>query len=237
MFPKKSVDITHIKPIATNVHVNPNFKPQNRAIHINPKIHAKPLIHVNPKMMHNIAASNQNLQNNVCTINTNSNSNALPTNIKRSVYVNPKLITKLSSKDKPANPKESSVTRQCAFLKSTPVENVDNRNISSKKASDTGVVLLSLRKLVRVAHAPHNGLETSRSQYKLQKSVDLTEKKSGTISKKVVKALPLTNHASVSAKGNLLKLVSGKSKVSKYKIDRTALSKLKRDNRPKTRGA
>lgn len=245
VFPKKSIEEVKVKSLVTNVHVNPNFKPKNTTMHINPKIHAKPLIHINPKMMRDIANSNINLQNNVtCTTNSNITSNTVQMNIKRSIYVNPTLLKKLSSlKNKSANPKESFATEQSASLKlTTPVASIDNRKVSPKKTSDTSVVLLSRRKLVRVAPAVHNVSGTSSvSRYRLRKSLDSTEKKSGTIAQRNVKVSPSASNTSrsVRSKCNLPKSSVGKSKVSRYKIDRTALhraSKVK-GSPPKTRKA
>ncbi|XP_029164295.1 zinc finger CCCH domain-containing protein 3 [Nylanderia fulva] len=234
--------------IPINVHVNPNFKAQNPTVHINPNVYAKPLIHINPKVMHNIASLNQNKPNNINTTNANiakasiSNNNKLP-DIKRAIYVNPTLLKKLSSsKEKLAESKSISkeliskelVTTErpvCSRLK--PVKNTDNQKISTKRTGNSSFVILSRRKLVRVLRSPKIVSKSSLlSQYKLSKSPDL-------IGKKVDKTrlqmrISLANNALQStSKSNLSKLCINKannnSKVTKYKIDRTTLKVKKTD--------
>lgn len=234
MLPESSTKSIHVKSklLATNVHVNPNFKPQKPTVHINPNIHTKPLIHINPKMMHDI--SNSNLQSNKTTTNTNTTqtyvgNNIEQTNVKRSIYVNPTLLKKLSSsKEKSTNSKESVTTERpvCSRLKF--VKNIDNRKILPRKTSNSSLVLLSRRKLVRVS--------TTKSTSKTfpSKSPGLKDKKLETISQKIMKmkspisnTLPCRNIFNLS-KSNINKS-NNKSKVTKYKIDRTALciSKIK----------
>ncbi|CAL1684902.1 unnamed protein product [Lasius platythorax] len=243
---KDLIKRTHVKsqlPL-TNVHVNPNFKTQNPTVHINPNIYAKTLIHINPKVMHNIASSNQNLPNNVSTINASTtkasiSNNNKPANIKRAIYVNPTLMKKLSSsKEKSAETKESvskesvskeSVTTErpvCSRLK--PMKNTDNQKISSKRTSNSSIVLLSHRKLVRVTRATKIMSRTSLvSQCKLLKSPELIGKKvDKTILQTKIKSLA-NNALHSTSKSNLSKLRINKSnnnsKVTKYKIDRTIL--------------
>ncbi|KAM0733163.1 Zinc finger CCCH domain-containing protein 3 [Formica fusca] len=237
---KESIKNAHVKPqlLPTNVYVNPNFKPQNPTIHINPNIYAKPLIHINPKIMHNIASSNQNLQNNVSTINAsttkaNMDNNTKPANIKRAIYVNPTLLNKLSSKEKSKESKESvskeSITTErpvCSRLK--PMKNTDNQKVSPKRVNNSSIVLLSHRKLVRVARSTKVMSRTFLvSRYKLSKSAELTGKKiDKTILQTKNKSLA-NNPLQSTSKSNLSKLRMNKSnnnsKVTKYKIDRTVL--------------
>lgn len=217
----------------TNVHVNPNFKPQNATVHINPNMQTKPLIHINPKIINNIANSNQNLQNNTSMTNLNRtkpliDNNTTHKNVKRSIYVNPTLLKKLSSssEEKLISHKESIIKEQptCSRLKCA--KSVDYR----KKINNSSIVLLSQRKLVRVTRTLKNTSKISPlSQYKLLKSAELMRKKSKTISPKIIKVKPLINNTlqSTNVNSNLLKIninkSSNKSKVTKYKIDRTTL--------------
>lgn len=237
-----SIKSAHVKPqlLPTNVYVNPNFKPQNPTVHINPNIYAKPLIHINPKIMYNIANSNQNQQNNVSTINTSTTKVSMDNNTKpakRAIYVNPTLLKKLSSsKEKSKELAESkeliskeSITTEppvCSRLK--PTKNINNQKISPKRVNNSSIVLLSRRKLVRVARSPKIMSKSFLvSQYKLSKSTELIGKK---IDKTILqtKNKLLTNNALQSTnKSNLAKLYINKSnnnsKVTKYKIDRTML--------------
>ncbi|GAB1868870.1 Zinc finger CCCH domain-containing protein 3 [Camponotus japonicus] len=237
---EESIKSTHVKSqlLPTNVYVNPNFKPQNPTVHINPNIYAKSLIHINPKIMHNIANSNQNLQNNVNTTNTSTTKVNVddnePTKIKRAIYVNPTLLKKLSSsKEKSAESKEliskeSIATEQSVCSRLKPIKNVNNQKIPSKRVNNSSIVLLSRRKLVRVARSPKIMSKSFLvSQYKLPKSTELIGKK---IDKTILqtKLKSSTNNTLQSTnKSNLSKLYINKSnnnsKVTKYKIDRTLL--------------
>ncbi|XP_072744524.1 uncharacterized protein Zc3h3 [Anoplolepis gracilipes] len=233
---EESIKSTHMKSqlLPTNVYVNPNFKPQNPTVHINPNIYVKPLIHINPKIMHNIASLNQNLQNNASTINVNIakasvDNNPKPANSKRAIYVNPTLLKKLSSsKEKPAEPKESVATERSVCSRLKPMKNTDNQKISPKRINNSSIVLLSRRKLVRVARSTKMP-RTFLSQYKLSKSAEdrlIGKKIDKTILQTKIKSLA-NNALQSMSKSNLSKLRVNKSnnnsKVTKYKIDRTIL--------------
>lgn len=232
MLPEDSTKNIHVKSrtLVANVYVNPNFKLQKQTVHINPNIQAKPLIHINPKMMHDISNSNKNLQNmnNMSTTNSSTTQviidNSGQTNIKRSIYVNPTLLKKLSSsKEKPTNSKESVATERPVCSRLKLVKNIDNRKFSPKKTSNSSIVLLSRRKLVRVS--------TTKSTLKTppSKCAGLKDKKFETMSQKTMKVKPSISNMSQSTsmvshllKSNINKS-NNKSKVTKYKIDRTAL--------------
>lgn len=246
---------THVESqlLPTNVHVNPNFKVQNPTVHINPNIYAKPLIHINPKVMHNIVSSNQNLPNIVNTNNVNTtNASAAKASIsnksadvKRAIYVNPTLLKKLSSsKEKLAESKEliykDPISKElvtierpvCSRLK--PMKNTDNQKISTKRTSNSNFVILSRRKLVRVVRSPKIMSRLSpKSKYKFSKSPELIGKKvDKTILQMKIKSLA-NNALQSTSKSNLSKLCINKannnSKVTKYKIDRTKLKVKKPD--------
>lgn len=225
--------------LPTNVYVNPNFKPHNPTVHINPNIYAKPLIHINPKIMYNIANSNQNQQNNVNTINTSTTKvrDTKPANIKRAIYVNPTLLKKLSSsrekskelaESKELISKESIITERPVCSRLKPIKNINNQKISPKRVNNSSIVLLSRRKLVRVARSPKIMSKSFLvSQYKLPKSTELIGKKiDKTILQTKNKSL-INNTLQSTNKSNLTKLYINKSnnnsKVTKYKIDRTIL--------------
>jgi len=245
IFSKRSSDNMNSQLCMTKVHVNPNFKSQYTTVYINPNICTKPLIHINPKIIHDIANSKQNVQNNIITnvnsttmnisnINitkTNIDNNIKQTNIKKSIYINPTLLNKLSSsKEESTNFKELIERPVCSKLKF--VKNTDNQKNSSKKNNNSRIVLLSNRKLVRISDNIKSSSRTPISQYKLQKSVNLMEKTSETVLSKVKTKLLVNNTLySMSTKPNLAELginrSINKSKVTKYKIDRTTLSTLK----------
>ncbi|EZA56836.1 Zinc finger CCCH domain-containing protein [Ooceraea biroi] len=242
---QKSTENTHVNSQLrmTKVHVNPNFKRQVPTVHINPNICTKPLIHVNPRIIHDIANSNQNLQNNISTINVNSltmnttNMSIAKTNtdnyikqasVKKSIYVNPTLLKKLSSpsKEKSTNLKELTEPLVCSRLKF--VRNIDNQKNSPKRAHNSSIVLLSRRKLVRVTRTTKGTPGIPTSQYRLRKS-NLTERKCETVSQKMkIKSLLTNTLHSTSTRSDIPKLginrSINKSKVTKYKIDRTTLS-------------
>ncbi|KAH0954605.1 hypothetical protein HN011_002860 [Eciton burchellii] len=241
IFLKRSSDNMNSQLCTTKVHVNPNFKSKYTTVYINPNICTKPLIHINPKIIRDIANSNQNLQNNIANVNsttmnitnmniakTNIDNNIKQINIKKSIYINPTLLNKLSSSSKEStNSKEVIEQPVCSKLKF--VKNTDNQKNSLKKNNNSKIVLLSHRKLVRVSDNIKNSSRIQISQYRLQKSVNLMDKTSETVLQKM-KAKLLVNNTlhSMNMKSNLAKLginrSSNKSKVTKYKIDRTTLS-------------
>jgi hypothetical protein len=240
-FLKRSSDNMNSQLCTTKVHVNPNFKSKYTTVYINPNICTKPLIHINPKIIRDIANSNQNLQNNIANVNsttmnitniniakTNIDNNIKQINIKKSIYINPTLLNKLSSSSKEStNSKEVIERPVCSKLKF--VKNTDNQKNSLKKNNNSKIVLLSHRKLVRVSDNIKNSSRIQISQYRLQKSVNLMDKTSETVLQKM-KAKLLVNNTlhSMNMKSNLAKLdinrSSNKSKITKYKIDRTTLS-------------
>jgi hypothetical protein len=82
----------------SKVYVNPNYTSKKNVIHINPHVQVKSSIYINPKLIKNMASTqNQEqssriiLQNNQSIIHTNIQN-------KCSVHVNPKLMNRLISK-------------------------------------------------------------------------------------------------------------------------------------------
>ncbi|XP_011054580.1 PREDICTED: zinc finger CCCH domain-containing protein 3 isoform X1 [Acromyrmex echinatior] len=226
MLPETSTKNVHVNStlLTTNVYVNPNFKPQKSTVHINPNIHAKPLIHINPKVMHDI--SNKKLQNNISATNasiTKTNNSTGQANVKRSIYVNPTLLKKLSSKEKSTNSKESVATERSVCSRLKFIKNIDNRKISPKKTSNSSIILLSRRKLVRVSTTKNTSKISPLHQRRLLKHAELKDKKLGTTQKSIKMKPLISNTLSTSTVLNLSKSNIDKSKVTKYKIDRTAL--------------
>lgn len=153
--PKGSSQNLHIDPklLPTSVHINPNFIPQKPTVHINPSVHAKDvhMIHVNPKIMNHIVNSNQStpiIRTNLSATETNIDKTVSSSSVKTSIYVNPTLLKHI--KETMTSSKESVTKEQFVCLRSKPFKNISNQ-ISSKKTSNTGIVHLSRRKLVRVA--------------------------------------------------------------------------------------
>ncbi|KAG5328334.1 ZC3H3 protein, partial [Acromyrmex heyeri] len=227
MLPETSTKNVHVNStlLTTNVYVNPNFKPQKSTVHINPNIHAKPLIHINPKVMHDISNSNKKLQNNISATNASitKTNNTGQANVKRSIYVNPTLLKKLSSKEKSTNSKESVATERSVCSRLKFIKNIDNRKISPKKTSNSSIILLSRRKLVRVSTTKNTSKISPLHQRRLPKHAELKDKKLGTTQKSIKMKPLISDTLSTSTVLNLSKSNIDKSKVTKYKIDRTAL--------------
>lgn len=268
----------YVKPftVSSNVYVNPNFRPQNPVIHINPKMHMKPLIHVNPRIVKNVGSTNEitinntsittNSQHNLTqmdikrskfhakplihvnpkmmsnvvdsTVKTESNStyvssdikkNTMSIDIKKSVYVNPKLMSKLSS------PKESKVIKKkeiipdlnppiCSRLKF--IRKLDNTKTPIKKVNMSNILLLSKRKLVRVKLASKENIGTSQlGSHKVKKqSISPSKKIKATLLQSTKK---IGNNSMTQLTSNSInspKVHNAKTKINKYKIDRTVQS-------------
>ncbi|XP_076647200.1 zinc finger CCCH domain-containing protein 3 [Halictus rubicundus] len=217
------------KMTTTNVYINPNFKPQHSSIHINPRLQEKSLVHINPKMMKTVINSNENTENNSLQLTTNVKDNFLQKqdSTKKSVYVNPKLIKKLSSsmQPKPIELKETitptishAVCSRLKFIKSVN----SAKNINSPRKSNSNIVLLSKRKLIRVKQSSKKPLNTSQIEiYKMKQSLNLlkTVKLS---SNKLLKTKTInTSQQSISKDTSSIKSPIIKPKINKYRIDRT----------------
>ena len=214
---------------STNVYINPNFKPQTSAIHINPKLRMKSLVHINPKIMNKVINSNESVQSSPVNVTTNVKQNPVQEeNVKKSVYVNPKLMKKLSSstQSKPTEKKEipmpnipHSVCSRLKFVKST---NSSKMTHSQKRTNNSNIVILSRRKLVRVKRGSRRSSSASqRDLYKIKKSPNSMLKcgkpaSQRTIKTKIINAL----QQSIDKDSNFVKSVI-KPKINKYRIDRT----------------
>ncbi|KAF3430151.1 hypothetical protein E2986_06504 [Frieseomelitta varia] len=205
---------------STNVYINPNFKHQNSAIYINPKLHKKSLVHVNPKMMKNVINSNEDVQSNSVNITTNS--------IQKSVHVNPKLMKKLSSsvQSKPAEHKEIIVQNitypTCSRLKLVKSTNSPKVIHNQKKVNNSGIVALSERKLLRVKRGLRKSFNTSQVElYKIKRPSNPLVKNVKPIPQKFMKTKIINSLQQSINKNNIVKSPVMKPKINKYRIDRT----------------
>nr|XP_031846177.1 zinc finger CCCH domain-containing protein 3 [Nomia melanderi] len=219
---------SHNEVTTTNVYINPNFKPQNSSIHINPRLQETSLVHVNPKMMKSVINSNKNVKTDSISKATSTEDNFLQNqnSLKKSVHVNPKLMKKLSSSIQPKSVKPEETVIQnvnhpvCSRLKL--VKNVTSlKNIHSpRKTNNSNIVLLSQRKLVRVRRNSKKSLSTPQTEFhKIKKSLN------------VIKNIKFSSYKTVKTKTGLLQSVNKdasstksltvKSKINKYRIDRT----------------
>ncbi|XP_076303420.1 zinc finger CCCH domain-containing protein 3 isoform X2 [Lasioglossum baleicum] len=213
----------------TNVYINPNFKPQHSSIHINPRLQEKSLVHINPKMMKSVINSNENTGNHSIQVTTNIKDNFLPkqNSIKKSVYVNPKLIKKLSSsmQPKPVEQKET-VTPTishpvCSRLKF--IKNVNSvRTVNCPRKSNSNIVLLSKRKLIRVKRSSRKSLNASQTEIsKMKKSLNLVKTVKPSSNKLLKTKTINTSQQSISKYTTSMKSPIIKPKINKYRIDRT----------------
>lgn len=213
------------------MYINPNFKPQNSAIHINPKLHIKSLVHINPKMMKNVINSNESTQCNSINRAANIKQNIVQnqSSIKKSVHVNPKLMKKLSSsmQPKPAEHKDiviQNITHpMCSRLKLVKSTNSPKVTCSQKKISNNNIVILSRRKLIRVRRGSRKSISTSQIELcKIKKSLTSSMKCVKPVSQKVIKTKLLnSSQQSISKNPNIIKSSIMKPKINKYRIDRT----------------
>lgn len=229
---RTSNSTSNIELTSTNVYINPNFKRQSSAIHINPTLHMKPLVHINPKMMRGVINSNENIGCNPVNIVTSVKQNSLQdqNSMKKSVYVNPKLMKKLSSSisSKPIEHKDIVVQNishaVCSRLKFVKSINTSKTIHSQKRTNNSNIVILSKRKLVRVKRGSKRLLNTSQKEvYKSKKSQNsLLKSVNKPISHKIMKTKIINAlQQSITKDTNFVKLPITKPKINKYRIDRT----------------
>lgn len=219
--PRTSSSMSCNVSTSTNVYINPNFNRQNSAIYVNPKLHKRSLIHVNPTMMKNIN-SNEDVQSNSVNV-TSTNS------IQKSVHVNPKLIKKLSSsvQFKPAEHKEKVIQNihpVCSRLKLVKNTNSPKVIHNQKKVNNSSIVVLSQRKLLRVRRGSRKSFSTSQVEpCKIKRTSNSIVKNVKPTPQKVMKT-KITNvlQQSINEDINLVKSPVIKPKINKYRIDRTA---------------
>ncbi|XP_068983729.1 zinc finger CCCH domain-containing protein 3 isoform X1 [Bombus flavifrons] len=220
--PRTSSSMSCNVSTSTNVYINPNFNRQNSAIYVNPKLHKRSLVHVNPTMMKNIN-SNEDVQSNSVNI-TSTNS------IQKSVHVNPKLIKKLSSsvQFKPAEHKEKVIQNiihpVCSRLKLVKNTNSPKVIQNQKKVNNSSIVVLSQRKLLRVRRGSRKSFSTSQVEpCKIKRTSNSIVKNVKPTPQKVMKT-KITNvlQQSINEDINLVKSPVIKPKINKYRIDRTA---------------
>nr|XP_033331625.1 zinc finger CCCH domain-containing protein 3 isoform X1 [Megalopta genalis] len=242
---KSSVHVNPRLQEKSLIHVNPRLQ-RKSLIHVNPRLQEKSLVHVNPKMMRTVINSNENVENNSIKLTSNIKDNFLQkqNSIKKSVYVNPKLIKKLSSSihAKPVEQKET-VTQSISYPACSRLKFVKNVNsvkpIINPKKNNSNIVLLSKRKLIRVKRNSKKSLNTFQTEIqKYRRSLNLL-KNTKTPSQKVLKTKtistspqsirtdidstksPIMKPQSISKDINSIKSPFIKPKINKYRIDRT----------------
>ncbi|XP_078038563.1 zinc finger CCCH domain-containing protein 3 isoform X2 [Augochlora pura] len=242
---KSSIHINPRLQGKSSVHVNPRLR-EKSLVHVNPRLQEKPLVHVNPKMMKTVINSNENVGNNSIKLTTNikDNTSQKQNSIKKSVYVNPKLMKKLSSSinPKPVEQKET-VAQSISYPTCSRLKFVKNVNsakpITSPKKANSNIILLSKRKLIRVKRNSRKSLSASPTEIqKIKRSLNLL-KNAKPPSQKVLKTktiniLPqsvrtdtdsvksaIIKPQSISKDTNSIKSPIIKPKINKYRIDRT----------------
>lgn len=219
----------YVKP--SNIHVNPMFsEPLKSVIHINPKVQLNMAIHVNPKMVNSLSTCDlqqvrQKVEMKQPIPATSIASNTF--NVQKSVYVNPKLMKKLTTKVPDINKKEqiqSPVFQPQILNKSTSIVKTKNilinkNSSANKKYSPSNFVSLSKSKLVRI----RPGVKST--------SINLTISPKMQKSTKIIDSNRLKKFTTISS----TKLIANKSKNlsrtnlpnNRYKIDHTKMQKTK----------
>ncbi|XP_015525112.2 zinc finger CCCH domain-containing protein 3 [Neodiprion lecontei] len=220
------------------VHVNPNFKPKLPGIHINPRMGAKPLVYVNPNMIRNFAT--QSFDETSCGRVVVRQNSVYESKVKSSVHVNPRLMKELSAvKEKPEN-SANRMQKSNLDLK-TPEGDINfidqsktklvkinpTLNLGAKRLSNSNLVLLSRRKLVRVKRCSKSGPAISPlnpGKARRLSNSNLRKTMFATKYKLVIERVNL-NGTSSAVPRNLKGRQAG---LNKYKIDRTHLQKVRR---------
>ncbi|KAK2584005.1 hypothetical protein KPH14_006463 [Odynerus spinipes] len=196
------------------------------------KLHAKPLVHVNPKIMNNVVDSTKETENNNANVASCVKENIMSVDIKKSVYVNPKLMSKLSStKEHKITEKKEAVADLnqpiCSRLKF--VRKLDNTKTPIKKSNMSNILLLSKRKLIRVRRTSKGNTAVSQiGPYKVKRhSLSPSKKIKATLYQSTKNIANNNNTIQTTSNNiNLLKVNNVKTKVNKYKIDRTVQSSM-----------
>ncbi|XP_046736290.1 zinc finger CCCH domain-containing protein 3 [Diprion similis] len=220
------------------VHVNPNFKPKLPRIHVNPRMGAKPSVHLNPNMMKNFAV--QNLDKKSCGRVVVGQNSVYQTKVKSSVHINPRLMKELSSvKEKPeslanrlqkcdADLKTAEADNNLVDQsKTTPVKINPTLNLGVKRLSNSNLVSLSRRKLVRVRRCSKSGPAISPlnpGKARRLTNSNLRKTMVATKYKLVIERVDISGTSSAVPRS----LKSRQTGLNKYKIDRTHLQKVKK---------
>ncbi|XP_015121441.1 zinc finger CCCH domain-containing protein 3 [Diachasma alloeum] len=139
----------------STIHVNPMFKETSKnVIHINPKVHINMAIHVNPRMVNAHALTHGGIQQRMIPdtfVNSKRDCQESPS-VQKSVYVNPRLMEKLTSRI----PDVEIVEEICRDEAQAKIQSsrlgVDGTRpeVFVEKSPSPNLVSLSRRKLVRI---------------------------------------------------------------------------------------
>ncbi|XP_063974992.1 zinc finger CCCH domain-containing protein 3 [Diachasmimorpha longicaudata] len=217
----------------STIHVNPLFKDNSKnVIYINPKVHINMAIHVNPKVVNPHALIHEEIQQsmNQTTFSNGKKACHEVPSVQKSVYVNPKLMEKLTNRIPEVEIIEEICRDETQPKDQAPKLGVERlrSKISDKKITSPNLVSLSRRKLVRIQ--PKNGAQSTvkigrenSGKVLAQKSVEKIQVRKitrGKQLKKVNKTNPLGQANVVMRKDN-----------TPLKTINTALGHVKRVNR------
>lgn len=189
------------------------------------KLHTKPSIHVNPKIMTSIASSTSMTENNYTSVKSDIKESFIQTDVKKSVYINPKLMSKLSStKESKIVEKKETIPNfnqpACSRLKF--IRKIDNTKTPIKKTNMSNILLLSKRKLIRAKRTMKGNTVISQIGPQKVKKLSPTKKIKSTTLQSTKNIVANNNTLQSTNNGiNLSKVHNTKTKVNKYKIDRT----------------
>ncbi|XP_047351318.1 zinc finger CCCH domain-containing protein 3 isoform X1 [Vespa velutina] len=192
------------------------------------KLHTKPSIHVNPKIMTSIASSTSMTESNYTCVKSGIKESFIQTDVKKSVYINPKLISKLSStKESEIVEKRETVPNfnqpACSRLKF--IRKIDTAKTPIKKTNMSNILLLSKRKLIRAKRTMKGNAVISQIGPQKVKKPSPTKKIKTTILQSTKNIVANNNTLQCNSNDiNLSKVHNAKTKVNKYKIDRTIQS-------------
>ncbi|XP_066596059.1 zinc finger CCCH domain-containing protein 3 [Prorops nasuta] len=214
-FKKSKFIHTKTRSTTPNVHVNPNFKPHNL------QTVSKVLIHVNPKLINKTVSCENNPNQND---NTTEKQTVGQVNVKKSVYVNPQLMSKIQMKIQSDKQKVQIENQPTASVIASPVNSrlkfvrhTESLKSVTRKNNNSSIIILSKRKLVRDKRATKlvSG-STNISLCKLIKNTQLIPKRL----KVNISQSPKIKEQIVNT--GVLQLPNNKLKLTKYKLDRTA---------------
>lgn len=224
---------SYVKPTPPpgRVHLNPNFKPKVPGIHVNPRIGAKSSVHVNPKMMKNFSSQNSDPRiPEVSIAKKNPPQSIVRTKIEHSVHVNPRLMKELSScaKERAENLKRTEKPDVLLIQTKTKiVKNNSSPNTGIKRLSNSNLVSLSRRKLVRIRRSSKTGSlasPTTPTRVRRLSNSNLRKTKVSTKYKLVMECARVPGAVGTVSRSFKSRQIG----LNKYKIDRTHIEKVKK---------
>lgn len=230
------------------IYVNPNYGVRKHVIHVNPNIHAKVSIHVNnkinsktsthlnsnvstktsiylnPKIVKNMDVMHhlQEEENMSISSTESSEPNTLKGKIQNSVYINPKLLEKISSAEIEQNAvSEKKVVTE--YISYTVCSKLNVKSVIQKNCEISNVIPLPCRNIVRLKRNSKGASSTLISTSNKVKRISGTGLKIAN-----VKDSTLLATASRSCQvDSLLQFVKSKNEVSQYKVDKMVDEKRK----------